>query len=927
MPDDRADLLDLLRSPAAAHRPAMFWVLNGPLNPELIRTQIRQMAERGCGGFFLHPMGESFRLGDFISGIEPPYLSDEYMDLIRTAVEEAERLGLYAWLYDEGGWPSGTAQGRVLEGHDEFRDQVLRVAGDGEIIAEVPVGERNVLFTLDDTGYSVDHLNPDATARFIEVTHERYAQVVGQYFGGTIPGIFTDETRVRGEVGGTQIPWTGRMLEEFEERRGFDLRPWLPALFSEDALGFNPAEQLSEEEIAAVRCEFFELWTDLFEEAYFRPINEWCAGHDLIHTGHVGGEDELPDHRRGFGHFFKTAGALHAPGVDAIWRQIFPDTDNFCFPQFASSALAHRRAEESTGEGWRRLALSESFAVYGYSLTPEQMRWVADYQFVRGINYLCPMALYSNTSGGHWICAMSHLGEGNPLWEGFSSFADHCAVMSAAVRGSEPVADVAVYYPIEAAWVGDEGMEVAWESLREVCAALQSRQVAFDFIDAQTLAAAEVAGGCLATPGQLYGAVVVPQTPVMPVRALEALAWLREGGGRVAFCGDTPAMAADFGASDAFAVALARLLEGAVEMDRAHAAKEMGADDPRGLGMSLTFPLDGFTSAYLGPHGPAQFTDREVAEGACLLVPTDEIWRVADLLLLVMGRYELQLDSPEHELAISSRVAGEVGVHLLHNQGERELDAKLMLVSERPRVVERWNTLTSTPRAIAVHEEVSDPTYFTLRLGAGESALVTTRPAEGEAPEVQAEPTMLRIGMEVRAQRLQVVREAVITAAGDLEVREGAYVPEQVPADFALRPLEEMGMEEFAGTVEYQIDLYIVPSDVDSRLFLDLGEVGQIARAWLNDEELGESAWPPHRVEITGLVVPGINELVVQVTTTLANQAAREEVVEMARERGWFNTYYERTLGWMREGNRSGLIGPVQVLREYSVGGRRRPLL
>ncbi|MFW6156994.1 MAG: glycosyl hydrolase, partial [Armatimonadota bacterium] len=251
MPADREDLLELLRTPSAACRPAMFWLLNGPVSADVIREQLHQMAERGCGGFFIHPMGENFRVGDFISGIEPPYLSDEYMDLIRVAVEEAAELGLYAWLYDEGGWPSGSAQGRVLEGHDELRDQVLRVAGDGEIVAEVAIGERNVLFTLDDTGYSVDHLNPEATERFIEVTHGRYAEAVGEFFGGTIPGIFTDEVRVRGEVGADRIPWTGRMLKEFEARRGFDLRPWLPALFSEDALGFELGEQFGEEEIAA----------------------------------------------------------------------------------------------------------------------------------------------------------------------------------------------------------------------------------------------------------------------------------------------------------------------------------------------------------------------------------------------------------------------------------------------------------------------------------------------------------------------------------------------------------------------------------------------------------------------------------------------------------------------------------------------------
>ncbi|MFO8080682.1 MAG: glycosyl hydrolase [Armatimonadota bacterium] len=921
MSDGRPDLLHLLADPPAAYRPAMFWLLNGRLTEDLIREQIGQMADRGCGGFFLHPMGESFRVGDFISGIDPPYLSDEYFDLMRVAVECADEHGIYAWLYDEGGWPSGTAQGKVLEGHEQFRDQVLRVGGDGKIAAEVPVDGRQVLFTVDDTGYRVDHLNPEATARFIEVTHERYAEVLAEYFGGTIPGMFTDETSVRGTVGSDHIPWTDRMLDEFEQRRGFDLRPWLPALFSEDALGFDPAEHFSAEEIVAVRCEFSELWTDLFSESYFEPINDWCAEHDLIHTGHVGGEDALPDHRRGFGHFFKTAGALHAPGVDAIWRQIFPGEENFSFPQFAPSALAHRPWQDPGDSAWRELALSETFAVYGYSLTPEQMRWTADFQFVRGINYICPMALYSDTSEGHWIATMSHLGEGNPLWESFAAFADHCAAMSVAVRESEPVVDVAVYYPIEAAWAGGEALDAAWESLQQVSAALHSRQIAFDFIDARTLCSAEIADGCIATPGQLYGMVVVPDASILPVGVVEALVALREAGGRVALCGDGPEVSADFDASEAFDDARDRLLDGAVTMDRTQAS-EMGGDDPRGLGMTMTFPLDGFTSAYLGPGGPSQFTEAEVAEGACLLVSEDEVGRLAELLLLVIGRYELQLENPLGELGMSSRTAGDLSVHLLHNESGREIKPRLMLVSEIARAVEWWEPSHGTARVLAVHDEVSEPTHFTVALGPGASALIITRPIGSEPVEVEEQPALLSIGSEVRAQALEVVSEAVITASGDLEIRETSYVPEAVPADFPLRPLEDLGMGDFAGTVAYDIDLYITPGDTERRLFLDLGEVGQVARAWLNGEELGESAWPPHRVEITGLVLPGINELSVEVTTTLANQAARENVVEMARESGWFNAYYERTLSWMRE-TRSGLIGPVQVLRAYGSSGER----
>lgn len=911
---NQRDLLRLLNSPPADCRPAMLWLLNGALTADRIREQIRQMADRGCGGFFLHPMADNFRPHDFISGMEPQYLSEAYFEMIRVAVEEADRLGLYAWLYDEGGWPSGTAQGLVLEGHPQLAAQVLRVGGSGEQIAELDAEGGVLELRVEDAAPAVDLLNPAMTARFIEVTHERYREAVGDYFGGTVPGIFTDEMSVRGEVGSDRIPWTDGMLEQFQARRGFDLRPWLPALFSAEAVGSEVADNFSEAEIAAVRCEFSELWTDLFQEAYFEPINRWCEQHGLIHTGHVGGEDTLCDHRRGFGHFFKTAGALHAPGVDAIWRQVFPGQENFCFPRFASSALVGSAPEGVGDSRWRQLTLSESFAVYGYSLTPEQMRWVADYQFLRGINYMAPMALYYDTSGGHWIATMSLLGEGNPLWDGFSSFADHCATMSAAVRGSSEIADVAVYYPIEAAWVGGEALERAWSSLQQVCEALERRQIAFDFIDARTLASADLSEGLLATAGQLYGAIIVPETPVMPLGAMRALAELHQSGGRVAFCAGLPVHCADHGEAESFEHLRQSMLADAVEMDRRE-RETMGGDDPRGLGQSMTFALDGFTAAYLGPGGVAEFTDREIAPDALLVVPEDEVGRLAQMLLTVIGRHELQLDDPEPELTMSSRVAGGVGVHLMHNEGADDLTLRLLLVNDEPRAVEQWDTLNATSRVVAVHSEVNEPTYFTVEMIAGESLLLITRPAE-EDDEVAHEPELIPRGSEVRAQGLEIVSEAVITEEGDLQLRSRPYTPEETPADFDLRPLEEMGMEQFAGTVRYQIDLYVAHKDAERRLFLDLGEVGCIARARLNGEDLGESAWPPHLVEITGLVEPGINELIVEVTTNLANQAARDDVVEMARERGWMNAYYERVLPWMREGNRSGLIGPVRVLRE-----------
>ena len=66
--------------------------------PELLR-QIRELKKMGFGGFFMHSR----------VGLNTVYLSNEWFDCVRACVQEAEKLGINAWLYDEDRWPSGFA--------------------------------------------------------------------------------------------------------------------------------------------------------------------------------------------------------------------------------------------------------------------------------------------------------------------------------------------------------------------------------------------------------------------------------------------------------------------------------------------------------------------------------------------------------------------------------------------------------------------------------------------------------------------------------------------------------------------------------------------------------------------------------------------------------------------------------------------------
>ena len=85
-----------------------FWSWNDKLEPNELRRQIRNMHELEMRGFFMHARG----------GLMTEYMSDEWFECIDACVDEAKKLGMEAWAYDENGWPSGFAGGKVLEDPD-----------------------------------------------------------------------------------------------------------------------------------------------------------------------------------------------------------------------------------------------------------------------------------------------------------------------------------------------------------------------------------------------------------------------------------------------------------------------------------------------------------------------------------------------------------------------------------------------------------------------------------------------------------------------------------------------------------------------------------------------------------------------------------------------------------------------------------------
>jgi hypothetical protein len=78
-------------NPSNLYRGKPFWSWNGVLEIEELIRQIHVMKEMGFGGFFMHSR----------TGLETEYLGEEWYKCINACADEAEKLGMEAWLYDE----------------------------------------------------------------------------------------------------------------------------------------------------------------------------------------------------------------------------------------------------------------------------------------------------------------------------------------------------------------------------------------------------------------------------------------------------------------------------------------------------------------------------------------------------------------------------------------------------------------------------------------------------------------------------------------------------------------------------------------------------------------------------------------------------------------------------------------------------------
>ena len=319
------------RDPPPEYGPQPYFDLSGVVSQPEVQRDLDEIRRLG------------FRAVTVQAGVNLPfaYLSPEYFRFFRMLVAEAKQRNLRVWIVDDIGYPSGFAGGKFSTDAPDLRMQTLAIAAahhtrtpakpstspsrphtvavtaiasDGTTTAipivnnsidwTAPAGDWQVYIvehrfetspTRSETNLNLateprpntnnvqakdrsqslfDYLNPAATRQFLAFTHEQYKKYLGAEFGNTILGFRGDEPDYT--VSG--LPWTPAFFDRFQQVKGYDIRPYLATFLLPRTAALTPEQ-------TRARADYWDVFSLLFAESFFKVQADWCAANHLAVPG------------------------------------------------------------------------------------------------------------------------------------------------------------------------------------------------------------------------------------------------------------------------------------------------------------------------------------------------------------------------------------------------------------------------------------------------------------------------------------------------------------------------------------------------------------------------------------------------------------------------------------------------------------------
>lgn len=973
------------KPPADCWPHTRWWWPGNPVSKAEITHELEEMRSHGIRGVEQISMGEVYEKGNI------PYLSDEFIGMLKHTIKEAKRLGMEvslnfggpgwiiggAWVKEEekskdlvptfmdltgnqvytGKLPDGLTKTKRswelytphLDGNETLVAVVAgKVDSDGKInekslinltaIAsekkiswKVPEGQwRLMAFWLKKNGISnaVDHFSRQAMESYCNFLGNKFYQAFGDEFGKTVESLFVDSFELPNLSSG--INWSTGLLEAFKDEKGYDLTPYLPAIW------WNVGEISPK-----IRFDVNDFLHKTGLNVFFKTFLGWCEDHHI--QGRIQAYGFNTDN-------IEASGMAHIPEMEitAGEKDAADWFDTRIGPKQYVASGAHLYG--------RKIVSSEVYTFIHwerYRETLEELKIASDGYLLagatkfynHGFNF-SPEKIVSPTRS---LPFAAYIQPQNVWWNYYPKLAEYIARCSYLLRQGDFVADIALYSPLANQWALNVLNMRKWTrefDWGELGGLLISNGYNYDLVNDDVLQnLANVVDGKIKIRNMEYKVLILPNVETIPLKTLEFIEKYVDMGGIVIALERIPEKSTglhDYQASDTKVKELSNSLFNKPKQPNGKAVNPYGLNGP-GI-------VEGIVMNPYGKGGTYQLKD----------VIDRQIWwnkrsSALDPFLETIRKHiapDFGIDfayeglRKNDGLTFIHRKLGEKDIYFVSNIQDKQSTIPVTF-RVKNRLIRKWNPFTGEITPVLSYCEVKDGIKVPLNLAPYESLFLGFSPGEPDAYVTKSNFSEVRKAgkNELKALALQngtysaTIKSDKAEKKITLEVSgipapfliSGQWNMELKGADFPLTIrqsellsswADDPSTRNFSGTGRYEISFNLAGEYLQKELelFLDLGKVGNIAEVTLNDQPLGTIWMRSQKLEATKAVRAGENKLVILVTNTLINRiSAMKEpppvpddlVSRFGNET--VNKEIPREFGF-KPLPASGLIGPVQII-------------
>jgi hypothetical protein len=698
-------------------------------------------------------------------------------------------------------------------------------------------GHENGPAPAEATGLEVDKLDRGFVSNYMEGYLKMYADTVGADQMGEkgISHLLTDSIEV-----GPQN-WTDKMLDEFKARRGYDARPWLPAMTG-IVIG-SPAE--TDRFLWDVRRTISELMA----ESHYGAISDVLHKHGMKYYG-----EALESHRPSLGDDMEMRSRTDIPmGAMWTWTAGKGPEPSYLADLRGAASVAHIYGQNLVGAE----SMTSRGPAWGWS--PNSLKTVYDLEFALGVNRFeihesshqpVPDMAPGLTLGpyGLWF-------NRNDTWaEQAGPWVNYLARCSYLLQQGRFVADVAYFYGEEGPLTGLYG----WEGPQDLPAGY-----AFDYMNSDVL---------------LHKLSVKDGRIVSPAGSSYRILYL---GGR----------------SQRMTLAVARKLaelvrQGAVVVGNRPTDSPTLGDDQK--------QLQAVFDALWGKGTPQPGTVHKLGKGKVIAG-----LGINDALQQLGEARDFEPASAAADLMFVHRKLDDSELYFVDNRKptSEQVDVTFRVAGKTP---ELWDAATGETRAVS-YKTVAGRTTVPLSLDSDGTVFVVFRKAATAAEATVATP---------QPQPIQSLHPA-LNSGWTVSFEAGRGAPEKIQLEklASWTETERNGVKYFSGTATYTktVDVPAEALKPGAHIYLQLGEVAELAEVAVNGKYLGIAWKTPYRIEVTDALKSGANTFAIAVTNLWVNRLIGDQQSWTARKYAFTDIApYHADSPLLK----SGLIGPVDLVVE-----------